>query len=531
MEATIYRTELLPDYSRIFSDISAHLARVPSFTKDIPNVNAGAFEMSLTFERYVGGTLPNTGEDVTVFNYAVIGGFKYFITNWRQVTTNAATCDLTFDHIHNYGSILVHGRIIAAHDMPDLIRQEGTNHARKYGQINYPVNPVCGNYIRSQNFANGVWNSLICAVAQVTIEVDNETRNVLIYSNRCNIETERSVLLSYTGIMGRAKVLKYGSDEHEIMHVNKIWLIPAFLISDTWPTPNASVQISSTQTLPVYWAQTRFVANFRMGEAGLSRFYTSNNEPYPVFLKVGNFATNLTLPLTTLYCDARVNFLFDSESATMSMVLINGDKRVDMLPSLTMNFAARRQDETEASRNLTNTLSLLGSILSLAGGVATGQPLPISAGIIGVAGTVGKMATEIVATESSVEGQAMLNVIGWSQENANNVYGTTLNGFGILVYAVENEGELRAEMARTGYRGDIVVRNANLFEKTTANFDYNVCFRQYANDAEFYVVNEGLRDESRVVIRDVLTRGTTVYYGNSVEFPNINWDASNAWED
>lgn len=536
MEAILYKTDLLADYSRIIcGNIANYLTNATSITVVIPTVNVGAFELSLTFQNI-------DDADVSAFNYANIGGKYYFLSDWRKVTSNAHTVTASFDHFHNYASINVAGDLVSSHDLGDVIfdsfsAEPEKRLAREYAQITYPVQPTCGDFIRSFLWGmeeNPVQASVVC---HLTIYQDDVERDTIIFSPPAAIENERAVLCATIGNYGRLKTL----GNNEVKSINKIWLIPWPLVSISGE-PNTTATVGSgVGEIKVYWHTQQYNKGIFLGNKRVQRFYvrSGTNEIIPLFLRVGNLGTFIDMPLMCYRDRPILQFRMDAFAGSIDLCLYYQGVRVDMLQSLTVPFSASRINDRELSRNISNSVSIVASVLSIAGGIASGNPLAVAAGIGSLAQTGGNIASQIKSTSTAVDGQAFVNCMPlvYGDDSPNEYF----NCVAIMGYAVANNAEFTRALEQFGYSGEWYVNNFDVLTEransSVANtwsndvgftFTYNGTYRRFADNSRLIISNT-IPTESRAVIRDVLTRGATFYYNATIEPVKINWFVNPVW--
>lgn len=542
MEAILYKTDLLPDYSRIMcGNISDYLSGVPSLTVVLPNVNVGALELALTFQSI-------DDADVAAFNYANIGGKYYFLADWKKATSNAYTVTASFDHFHNYDSINVTGDLVSAHDLGDVIydsyyAEPEKRLSREYAQITYPIQPTCGDFLRT--FAWGMEQNPVSAsvVCHLTIFQDNVERDTIIFSPPASIINERTVLAATIGNYGRIKTLS----NNEVKSVNKIWLIPWEFVSVSGePTATATFG-GGVGSINVYWHTQQYNQGAFLGNKRVQRFFlnSATHEIIPLFLRVGNLGSYIDMPLTCYRDRPVVQFRMDAYAGDIDLNLYYQGVKIDLLPSVSAPFSASRINEREASRNLSNAIAIVGSLISVGAGIAatvgTGGLAGVAAiggGAAGLATTGVKMATAVHSTQTTVEGQVFVNCMPL-------VYGDgtpneTFNCFSIMGYTVANNAEFTAALEQYGYVGkwgvknfDVLTERANSSVANTwagdvgFSFTYNGTYRRFADNSRLII--DDVPTESRAVIRDVLTRGTTFYYNNTIEPVKINWFVNPVW--
>lgn len=521
MIITLYDTRLPADYSRVVNNIAAYLAKAPTHEYDVPPVNAGADTLELSF--------PIDENDPRAYNYARIDNTYYFVTNWRFTLPNTATCTAVFDYWHNTENITVSGNLLNSHDMADVLLSLGAR--GRYASLRYPVEPICGDFIRTNWDQNGENDTGVCVLAHLTIYQGNVERDVLVNSPSYSILNDRTLIRAFIGNIARGKEL----GNFEIRSINQVWLVPQWLPAQVTGATNYEITVGGDSgKIGVYWNTAAYNTTHIAGAAGVERHIYYNSNPdikVPIFVKYGNFATNIDIPLVNLFTEVEISCAYDAGTGDVSMFLRYRDESVDLMPSLSVSFSSGRITERELSRKISNAVGIGTQAITVGAGIATGNVAAVAIGVGGLASNLSSAVAKPAKQIQTAHGNAFANLtqLRWRDISTANT-SQWVCGAGFMEYACANEGDVIDALTRVGYAGNIYLDNFNLnVSRETSTIDpsfvYTASFRRFADNAVLWVDGDGINNKARDVLRDILVNGTIVFYTDDgvMKSPKINY--------
>lgn len=443
MTITCYVTNLPPDHSKVLAGNYADKMPTGQAFTLADTLVWGAD--SLTFQ--LGST--------TLFDYckATVSGVNYFYFLMpRRVTPAAVEYAAILDYFATYGGgdIVARGYLTQGHEL--LADTNGTSQITTFG-----VPMVAGRPKRlitledsdHENFFNSV-RVVAKYVIKHTTGTPNYDAPLILFS--LPIQRSDETLLSSTiTLMAQANDVSVSGTWLDVMNVEAMYIIPSRLLSSI-TTSNASVRRQSSPVdgvLGVCYATGYEKHSYTVGPLPLA------DSTGPHFYRIGNMGSFVDIPFTgkntiympTFYCE------LDCDSATVNFAMRYKDLNIDMLPSVTIPFGAFRQSQTQTQRIIGDAVSLVTSGISLAGGIATGNPLAIAGGVVGVGSTASNILQRTAYQITSVAGQGLANTAVVCQSDENVFSWGYLNGVGCIEFHVANLGEVLQNVRENGFIG------------------------------------------------------------------------------
>lgn len=508
MKVELFKTEIDPQNARVSSNIDAYLETCVSASFYFPDAvidDVNAVTCRTADNSYNYARLTQDGDNKKY----------YFFASGVRLTLASTRYDLTRDWwafaVGNRLTPRVSGHLVRAHDFVDFSTRFYLPEQLK------PDVPV--ELYGSTN---------ICVTASYTIADDDTERNILVFAPAVAVDEETRIS-SYVRNMARATKI----DDKDILGVNGMWLLSPWFVWEGYPeigmpAPNNVLKVGGG-TIQVFWQTDSFYKGQNNATIPSSKI---GDEYVLTALSYGNFGTAIDIPFTGVWSQ-QLGYIshFDGGSGQLSVTLRYGDTNVDLLPSLSVAFASQRTNETQVSRALNDTLATVGGLLSIAGGVITGNPLAIGAGAVSTTATLIQQATRVNYHTTPASGMGFSNIrFNRSPYGRAVLYSGTHS---MIQYYPSNYADVKARLDAEGYVGDIYVDAfaLNTIPQDRAHTDdegahewvWHGVFRRWDNPR---VYCDGMPARGIAALTEMCSNGFLLYndndvieYGNQITAP------------
>lgn len=229
------------------------------------------------------------------------------------------------------------------------------------------------------------------------------------------------------------------------------------------------------------------------------------------FMRVGNPLSFIDIPFSPNFETYAYVKIAWNVNGDFQCRLEYGDKSVDLASSYLYMHDVDIEATTQASMGISSAISILGGVVTTAGGIATQNPLAIAGGALATSSAIGNAVNAPSVGNFGGSGNAMLALTFGGEAGG---YPTFTNGFCVMIYSCANIREIDDDIDRYGGVCNVsgIVHGYNVIDITDIGNNRRMYFKfRHVNAVASGSIQVTNDPRFAPLMKQILERGVTVW--------------------